>query len=272
MRHSRPILICLPLAILFANFVPAAEPAYRVNLQVMEDDWGGADRDDIAAVINSAAAELARFVPQRKPDDIRLSFSDEGPIVLFDRGPGQAHQVRLNVRGRYWAQFAFQFGHEHCHILANYRPGPGENKWFEETLCETASLFVLRRMAETWKTNPPYSNWRDFHASLASYANERMEKSKLPEGVTLAKWYAEHAEQLRRKSTQRDENCVVAVALLPLFEAEPEHWQAVEALNAGPIEKGRSFRDYLQDWRSNAGEVRRPFIVQIAKELGLTLD
>ncbi len=126
-------------------------------------------------------------------------------------------------------------------------------------------------MAETWKTNPPYRNWRDFHSALSKYADERIEKAQLPEGVTPAKWYAEHAEQLRRKSTQREENSIVAVALLPLFEAEPETGSR-RILERGPVEKDRPFTAFLQDWHSNAPPERRPFIVKVGRLLGLAID
>ena len=72
-----------------------------------------------------------------------------GPITLFRRGPKGEYLVRLNTGDRHWAQHAYQFAHEFTHILANYDEHERRNKWFEESICEMASLFVLRRMSET---------------------------------------------------------------------------------------------------------------------------
>ena len=67
------------------------------------------------------------------------------PIVLFKRGPRGGSSL-LNTSDRYWCQYAFQFAHEIGHILCRYKDGDSTNKWFEETLCETASLYAL----EAW--------------------------------------------------------------------------------------------------------------------------
>src|SRR5450759_2591810 len=74
---------------------------------------------------------------------IEVSRGISEPVTHFERGPSGEIRVELNVEGPYWAQFAFQFGHEMCHVLCEYGDYPNPNKWFEETLCETASLFVL---------------------------------------------------------------------------------------------------------------------------------
>jgi len=127
-----------------------------------------------------------------------------------------------------------------------------------------ASLYALRRMAEVWEVKPPYPNWRGFSKHLRAYANERIKKSQLPDGTTLATWYRQNEAALRKNSTDRAKNNIVAVVLLPLFEAEPEHWAAVEFLNAGARKEPRSFQQYLADWHRHAPEKHRPFIHRIA--------
>ena len=120
------------------------------------------------------------------------------PITLFKRGPNGEIRVKLNVEGRRWAQFSFQFAHEMGHIVCGFEEYPNPNAWFEETLCEVASLFVLGRMAESWKDRPPYPHWKDYAAALRKYREERMEGSALPKGTSLADWFREREASLRK--------------------------------------------------------------------------
>jgi len=218
---------------------------------------------NVGKVLESAADQLWAHFPDRTLAPI-LVEPNGGPIVLYGRGPDGEYRVRLATGQTYWCQYAFQFAHEFCHILCNYREGGKENKWFEESICETASLFALRGMAETWRSDPPYPNWRDYSSALAKYAEQRLQKHKLPAGTTLAAWYRQHAEELCKEPCIREKNGVVAGVLLPLFEEHPEHWEAVGYLNAEALDGPRSFREYLQDWHRNVPKKHKAFVRRIA--------
>jgi len=233
-------------------------------IRVGADEWGDAAVADITKVLDSAGESLAGCVSGLELPPIEVSRTKESPIVLFQRGPKGEIRVKLNVEDRLWAQFAFQFGHEMGHIVCGYADYPNPNKWFEETLCETASLFVLGRMAETWKTRPPYAHWRDYAGSLRTYREERIAKARLPEGTTLAGWFRAQEPSLRKNGTQRDLNLTMAAAILPLFEEAPERWAAVRTLNAVHGDASRSFADYLRDWSRSTPEKHRPDIAKIA--------
>jgi len=222
-----------------------------------------ADIHDVQHVLNSAAEQLWQHFPERRLPPIVVAPKG-GPIVWFKRGLNGEYYVQLNTGSTFWCQYAFQFAHEFCHILCNYTAAEKANKWFEESICELASLYALRRMAETWAKTPPYPNWRAFSKHLRAYADERIKKSQLPDGTTLAAWYRANEPALRKESCDRARNNIVAVALLPLFEAEPQHWAAVEFLNAGARKDPRSFQHYLADWHRHAPEKHRPFIHRIA--------
>ena len=71
------------------------------------------------------------------------------------------------------AQFAYQFSHEFCHIMSDYeRLRENPNGWFHEAICELASVFTLRCMAERWSSCAPYPNWVEYSDSLLSYAED----------------------------------------------------------------------------------------------------
>ena len=63
-------------------------------------------------------------------------------------------------------------------------------------MCETGSLYVLRRMAEAWSASPPYPDWRDYAPSLRDYAARRLAESPRPDEEPLATWYARHGARL----------------------------------------------------------------------------
>jgi len=238
-----------------------------VEIRVSPEGWGDADVADIRVVLRSAAEALGRPLPVKT---IEVSRGRQNPITLYERGPGGEVRVKLNVEGRLWSQFAYQFAHEMGHIACGYAEYSNPNLWFEETLCEAASLFVLGRMAEAWKTRPPYPNWKDYSGALAKYREERLKKGVLPEGVALAEWFRGREDSLRKDGCQRDLNTTMAVALLPLFEEAPGCWEAVSTLNAVRGDAARTFRQYLRDWSRSAPEKDRAFIGKLAGTFGVT--
>ncbi|HEX8916479.1 MAG TPA: hypothetical protein VF796_29275 [Humisphaera sp.] len=277
--HNRPFIAAAALLLCLAAVArgapatrPAAAAAAKVDLDVAAKGWAGDDgKDDVRAVLKSAAAQILRHVPDAEAPRVRVG-PGSGPITWFKRDPDGAIVVKLNAGSRCWAQYAYQFAHETTHILCGYREGEQANLWFEETMCEAGSLFALRRMAEVWATDPPYRNWRSYSKSLSEYADERMKAHRLPAGTKLSKWYLENAEALRANPTGRERNSAVAIALLPLIEAEPEHaWTALRHLNDGRAKDPIPFDEYLRRWHEHTPEAHRGFVKKVAAELGVEI-
>lgn len=242
----------------------------KLELRIDPDGWGTANVRDVEAVFRSAAGQLLPHFPGVELPPIRVSARG-GPIVLHRRGEDGSVIMRLNTGDTYWSQYAFQFAHELCHVLCRYDPDPTGNKWFEESICELASLYTLRAMGKTWQTDPPYRNWKGYAGSLTEYARKRIDAAALPDGQTLAQWYGENAEALGKNATDREKNTVVAAALLPLFERNPEHWAAVASLNAGRPARAQAFVEYLNDWQVHAPTEHRPFIRLLSERFGVAL-
>lgn len=246
----------------------------RLELRVASEGWGSASPSNIEAVLRSAADTLLPNLPGLSLPPIVVTRSAKDPITLYKRGPAGELQVKLDVEGYLWARFAFQFAHEFGHVLCGVEDVPNPNMWFEESLCEAASLYALGRMAETWKERPPYGNWKDYAAQLKKYRDERIEteREKLPDGMTLEAWFRDKEPRLRADPHLRAANLTIAIALLPLFEAEPTHWEALLSLNKIRGDERRSFPRYLGDWSRSAPEKHRDFIRTIAERLGTTVD
>jgi hypothetical protein len=231
-------------------------------------DWN-ASPADVHKVLHSAAMPLWRQFPDRDLSVIKVEPKG-GPIVLFRRGGEGEYRVRLNTGGTFWSQYAYQFSHEFCHILCNYKEGGAQNKWFEEAICEMAALYSLRCMAEDWDTNPPYPNWRSYGKALHAYAQDYIDKTEVP--ADMAAWYQRHAGHLSQNPTDRAKNRVLAVTLLPRFERDPSLWQAVAYLNKGEDRKKRDFRRYMQAWYEHAPRKFGPQISGIASLLGVAVE
>ncbi len=248
-----------------SEIVKPAAPT--VEVRVLSADWEGASRRDVHKVLLSAAEQIAPYALPLRREPILVNRSRKGPIALFKRGPRGEYLVNLDSGGAYWCQFAFQFAHEYGHLICGYKPGSRDNLWFEETLCETASLFSLRSMSESWKTKPPYPNWKSYAPNLLKYARERIEKHPWPADLSVAAWYARHRKALRLNPTDRSKNTTLAAKLLPLFEEKPERWAATAHLNVHKTKTPRDFSRHLADWRRACPEPEQKAFVGELSEL-----
>ncbi len=255
----------------------AAAPVrrHKLDIRVEQGDWGDASRGDIRAVLLSAAGELWRHFPDRRLPPIVVRRGTSGPISLYDRGPGGEIVVKLDVHNRQWCQFAYQFAHEFCHILTNFHPRESKrNHWFAESLCEAASVYAVSRMGETWRTRPPYPNWKGYAASLTDYADDlRARQRKLVKAAAkpLGAWYAHHEAAMRKDAYDRDRNRVPAATLLEVLEADPARWRAVGSMNLTPPTKADTFAEYLAAWRADTPPELRGVVDRIAKAFGVEL-
>ncbi len=256
---------------------PAAKTR-RLAIHVVKGDWGNADPRDIEKLLYSVAQELWAYFPKRSLKPILVVPAAGNPLTQYEKGPHGEYIVHLSAKDRRWSQYAYQFAHEFAHILSNYDRHGGKtaahNQWFDEAVCEAASLFTLRRLAESWQLSeeaPPYLHWKEYAPAFERYAEHFLEEAhrRLPAGVTLAAWYREHQLRLRRDPYLREKNELVANILLPLFEENPEYWGAIGYLNLEEEDATGSFEQYLANWYRNAPDQYKPFIEKTIRMFGL---
>ena len=207
---------------------------------------------------DSVARELLSKFPGRPLAPIRVSRSTNAPVALYDRGPGGEYRIELSASGAAPGPYVYEFAHEFCHVLANYERHrhhavTRNHQWFEEAICEVASLYVLKALSTTWLRSPPSPELAAPCASArprsrsASSANRT---AACRAGTTLASWYRDAGRQLRGSAYDRNRNEIVANLMLPLFEENPDLWEAIGFLNLDA--PGDSFQQYLQNWLDNA--------------------
>ena len=248
-----------------------SSPRSELVIKLESDDWGDAAPPDVLKVLHSAALPIWEASGSPALHPLAVVSSSSGPLVAYKRTSDGDYRVLVNVKGRQWAQLAFQFSHEMAHILANYRDVSNRQLWFEESICECASLYSLRQMGKHWKTLPPYPNWRSYADSLTKYADDRIGKATSIPDDDLAAWYATNKATLDADATDRELNLVVAVKLLPIFEKHRNSWTAVRSLNRGNAAENETLDRYLEAWYSRVAESDRPLVRDIAALFMLTL-
>lgn len=273
-------LTCLlaPMLPAFAAASPADPPVLAPPVHVMEGAWGEASLRDIETVLTSVEVQLLRDFRGHDLPPIRVAYSSEGPSVLFDRDAAGEYQVFLSAQDTRWDQFAYQFGHELCHVLSNHahrvsdEAGPVRaNQWFEEAICDAVAILSLERLAKSWQQSPPYPNWRWYAPAFGEYAERLLQQRhrRLPAGTPLAAWYAENRQALRQDPYLRDKTELAATALLELFRREPGNVAAIGHLNEDAAATAADFEEYLRSWNRCCPDAQRSLVLRAMALFGV---
>jgi hypothetical protein len=86
--------------------------------------------------------------------EIRVTYGPDGPHTRHGGNAAAGYDFDLTATDNFWAQHIYQFSHEGCHVLAQVQNSRPENLWVEESLCEAASLLILKRIANLGQTGP----------------------------------------------------------------------------------------------------------------------
>jgi len=250
---------------------PAAMPPYRI-----ETDGFEASAADIRAVLDSAGRQLWQFFPAYKIEPFVVTRGHQGPITLFRRNDRGEIVVCLDTGHLFWCQYAYQFAHEFCHVLCGlqHEAGYEGNKWLEETLCETASLFAIRGMSRQWKDHPPYPNWRDYRDSLREYSDDVIRKrveflDLCAQGMPA--FYRAHRPAMEKDPCSRELNGAMSIVFLQLLEEQPERWESVRWLNSSRPPQGETLEGYLRRWYEAVPEKHKATVERIGQLYGLRL-
>lgn len=250
-------------------------------------------------VAASSSEQLWRYCEPRDLAQIVVYSRKEGPLCDFNRDSKGRIRIGLNAYPdpdipaasgsslNDYSKMAFQLAHEFCHVIAVHsREGQRHdnrhpNHWLEESLCETASLFALRKMAVEWPQHPEYAHWttgegKPYAPSLQTYAQNRIDSALLRVAFEedFQAWFERREPFLRdhpiaiekdeRVEKQlRDDYTVIATRLLPLLEVNPESWEAVSFLNLTPHRDNKPLVEHLDEWKSACPAQHRPFVASL---------
>lgn len=268
------LFFCFACMSVLGSKVEAVPISEQLVLRIEAEGWGGAYPEDIRKVLESTGRELLKHIPPNKTIRIHVVPSNTVPQVDFKRAVNGEYLVRLSVKGRFWAQFAYQFGHELGHIVSHYErindnKIGNDNKWFEETVGEAASLFVLARMAETWKTDPPYMHWKSFAPALRDYLDKILKDTEIPVADKMPQWFSDNRPALKADPHLRVRNRIVAIHIFQMLERDPNQWEAFRYMNLGRPDPTNSFEGFLDNWYFSTPKNNKGFVKEVADLLGI---
>lgn len=272
------ILLGLLLA---AAMALGIEPAFAstsrtlgMDIRVAADGWGPVSVPEIETALYAVADELITVLPAKLSVPILVSRTRGNPVALYDRGPNGEYLVRLHASGNSWPLYVYEFAHELCHVLSNHdqhAKAKRHNQWFEETLCETASLYALRRVAGTWELAATSPIWAKRAPRLRTFYDRLMaeETRRLPDGTSFAAWMTENEHNLRANPYLRAKNDLVAKRLLPLFESDPKRWRSLAYMNLDRNDPTAPLPAFLANWNDKAPVEHRGFISELRATLAM---
>lgn len=219
-------------------------------LIIENGNWGGTSLRTVHAVLKSAFDVLLDAFGKFPDYPVHVARWSQDPRVFYDYRP---YQIRISAHDTYWCQYVYQFSHELCHVMTNFdRHKEHKHKWFEESLCELASLFVLHRLATVWKERPPAEiiDAAEFAPHFRTYAddvgndigNVKTDRRDLPQ------WLTKHIDTLEANPFNRELNRILAVAPLDRFLEDPSLWRDCGWLDHWDPSANATFRDYLDSW------------------------
>ncbi len=233
---------------------------------VENGNWGATSLSAIGAVLESTTSVLCNAFGRTPDAPVRVSPWERGPQVDWDRRP---YRIRMSARDTYWCQYAYQFAHELCHILVNFdRLRHHRHKWFEESICELASLFALHRLSREFQHSPPVEvlGAQRFAPHFATYADEVAHSAHPVSRADLPAWISKNIRHLEERGTDRDLNRVVAIALLDDFLTDTSLWRDCGFLNLWNATADHTFPDHIDSWidflRSGGFVPRTPRLVR----------
>jgi hypothetical protein len=270
---SRRRFVASLAAAVFAEPHIARANTESPKLEIIVEHGGWASPVRIRVVLASVAGEVWPHCAGQRINPIRVYHRSDHPQTdLLPDWRGRVCIGLNSAEGR-WAQLAFQFGHEFCHALAQHsdtakhgwHPVRHANLWFEESLCETSSLFVLRHLSATWQQQSSNQNWRDYAPAMAAYASDRLAKPEhqLPPDTTFPAWFLQNEPALRADSMLREKNVIIARQMLPIFDAEPAGWDTACYLNLGAHLQGKPLAQHFAEWQNNCPANLRPFVSRL---------
>lgn len=222
---------------------------------IRNDGWGNAIVEDILAVLTSSIELFEKNILTEKYNSkmvvVQHSSYHTPPIdhpIMYKRDP--ENLIFLDTQNRLWAKYAYQFAHEYCHHLieSDFINTNDQFGWFEESLCELASIHSIKNMGQTWKTRPPNPNWSNYSISLEQYANELINRKSNRIEIPLASWLNKNIEELSKNRYLREKNCLIAVNISDIFFGDPSLWNTIPYIGNIEITETMNFEEFIDKW------------------------
>lgn len=187
--------------------------------------FGNCNKDLVDKTLETSVFILEYFSGVASPRKFLIGYKDDNPMCANYE---DIRIIFLNINGDFFGQWAYQFAHEYCHHLID-----GEMTgdicgltWFEETLCELASRFVIALLSDESlcaRRGLQSINhiFREYHDGLTQSHPDLHRQFR--SGGGIRQWLP----LLSEPRYHRDLYSVIASELLPLFLEHPHLWQII---------------------------------------------
>lgn len=234
----------------------------------MAGDWGrmlprSAER--VVERMRRSCLDGVRLVSDRQPTRLRVDERMSGNPAIWLHPDGAAMAwIIVTIGERDWSRLSYQFGHELGHVLANsWEPDAkpaGPCGWLEEAMVEAFSLHGLARLAESWKTDPPFPNDGAFGEAIADYRRKTIQGYSVlareqASSADFGSWFEDHRVQIESVAALSPFAKAASLTILDEYEKAPSIIEALGALNRWPGRSGVPIEDYLRLWESSCAEL-----------------
>lgn len=200
------------------------------NIILSEQNWGECPIDNLSEVFKCTVGIFDSILLKEYQHNISCEINHWEKKYNLCSGDSAGHTIYLTSSGRCWDQYTFQFSHEYCHHLINIEL-TGDMigaYWFEETICELASLYCLIKNAQTWKTRPPYYNWAVYASDFEVYYRKEISKEDMPtSNLSVAEFIKDNISILEQPQYQRGMYTYIAKGIIDIFIAYPSLWNII---------------------------------------------
>lgn len=225
-------------------------------IKIIGDGWNVDSTETTQILAEFVYETFSSFVGYELENDILVdnNLQQGYPLAHFNK-KGEDWQITLSCEsGVHWSQVAYQLAHEICHLYCNHAQCCGhKHKWFEESLCECASIAVLDKISLDWKQSRMMAYSPDYGDSVASYiADVKGRVIKQIENQTqFVEWLSNHIADLEKSSTLRDLNLVVALYIYHvLLESNSSNWVSITTINTWDCFSNGNFNEFQDNWLS----------------------
>ena len=227
---------------------------FAPNLYIANDpSFGNYDRDIIHTLLASVDVNFSVYleIPPFISRDCYIIYNPACPMCT-DISIG--HQIHLNTQENYWCQWIYQFAHEYCHHLINGK-FTGEITgltWFEESICELASMFQLSLFCSSWSQS--HEEYQTHYApSLRDYLDALLSKNlRLLSSASHPGWLQSWDSILSEPAYHRDYYNVIATKMFPLFVEHPYLWKII--LHLGDTRQWKTLDELFAHLHSQADD------------------
>ena len=131
----------------------------------LDDSWPASTRPSLQALANQVWDVVGEMFHSSLPVDLPIRVRQSYGAVPVTRVLDNEIDVRITAHGTYYAQFAFQLGHELGHVMLD----PRRTNGVVEAICIALSYEVLDRIGDKVRDSPAYPWLGDYAANFRPY-------------------------------------------------------------------------------------------------------